>query len=45
MLFSVNLKHMFITIYCVSAQAGYAERDITNHTNGVNQTAQPLKSN
>ena len=25
------LKHTYITIYCISAQTGHLERDVTNH--------------
>ena len=41
--FSSNSKHVYITIYCISAQTGQAERDVMNHTSGMNQTAEPLK--
>ena len=34
---------MYITIYCISAQTGQAELDITKDTSGINQTAEPLK--
>ena len=30
-------------IYCISAQIGQAERDVTDHTCRVNQTTKPLK--
>ena len=30
-------------IYCISAQTGQPDCDITNHTSGVNQTAKPMK--
>ena len=38
-----NLEHMYISICCGSAQTGQAERDVTDHTSGVNQTTEPLK--
>ena len=30
-------------VYCISAKTGQAEHDVTSHTRGVNQTAEPLK--
>ena len=40
--FSSNARHMQIPLYCISAQTGKEERDITIHTSGVNQTTKPL---
>ena len=42
-LFSSNSKNMYITISCISVQAGLAERDITTPTSVVDQIAKPLK--
>ena len=40
-MFFLQIQNTFI--YCVSAQTGQAECDVTNHVSGVNQTAKPPK--
>ena len=30
-------------MYCITAETGHANRDVTNHTSGVNQSTEPLK--
>ena len=42
-LFLQSEKYMHVIINCISSQAGQAEHDIMDHTNGVKQTAEPLK--
>ena len=35
--------YVYITVYCISVQNCQAERHVTNHTKGVNQTTEALK--
>ena len=41
--FPSNSKHMYMKMYCVSAETGQAARNVTNHTIRVKQTDESLK--